>query len=138
MIHLRRPRRTILLSLLVVTPLGFATKFYPGPGAWWFNNYAGGLLYEVFWCLSAALGWPYASAFRIASLVLWITCALEFLQLWHPPFLEGIRATLIGRTLIGISFAWWDFPYYILGCGVGWFWIRSLQRAQSSTAARGG
>ena len=133
MIHLQKHRLPILISLLVVTPLGFAAKFYPGPGAWWFNNYAGGLLYEVFWCLAAVLLWPRASAFRIAVLVLVITCALEVLQLWHPPFLEGIRATFLGRTLIGTSFTWWDFPYYILGCGAGWLWIGSLQERDHRT-----
>ncbi|MCD6334242.1 MAG: DUF2809 domain-containing protein [Candidatus Latescibacteria bacterium] len=133
MIPLQKPRRAILRSLFVVTPLGFATKFYPGPGAWWFNNYAGGLLYEVFWCLAAGLMWPRASAFRIAARVLGITCALEFLQLWHPPFLEGIRATFIGRTLIGTSFTWWDFPYYILGWGAGWIWVGWLQERSQRT-----
>ena len=59
-------RFRVLLSLLFMLPLGFASKFYRGPGAWWFNDYAGGLLYEVFWCLAAAFVWPRASGFRIA------------------------------------------------------------------------
>ncbi|MDZ7261018.1 MAG: DUF2809 domain-containing protein [candidate division KSB1 bacterium] len=128
----RIPRKAVLISLLIVTPLGFMTKFYRGPSAWWFNDYAGGLLYEVFWCLVVIFIWPRASALMVAGWVLVVTCLLEFLQLYHSsPFLEAIRATFIGRTLIGTSFAWWDFPYYVIGCGMGWLWIRLLSQKSS-------
>jgi hypothetical protein len=110
--------------LLIITPLGFASKFYTGPDAWWFNNYAGGILYEMFWCFLVILLFPYATAFWVACLVLGITCLLECLQLWHPLFLESIRSTFIGSTLIGTTFAWWDFPHYAIGCFAGWFIIK--------------
>ncbi len=117
-------RSPTLISLLIITPLGFASKFYIGPAAWWFNNYAGGVFYEIFWCLVVILLLPYTSAFLIASFVLVITCFLEFLQLWHPPFLETIRSTFIGSALIGTTFTWWDFPHYVIGCFIGWILIR--------------
>jgi len=122
-------RRKIFISLICIVPLGFLTKFYQGPGALWFNNYAGGMLYEVFWCLAAAFVLPSASAFRIALTVFCVTCALEFLQLVHPAFLETIRSVFIGRTLIGTSFTWMDFPYYAVGCLIGWVWIHRLRKA---------
>jgi hypothetical protein len=125
---IRLYRRNILISLLSVVPLGFATKFYHGPGAHWFNDYAGGILYEVFWCLSASFIRPTAHTFRIAAWVFGFTCFLECLQLWHPAFLEVIRSTFVGRTLIGTSFTWWDFPYYTAGCGMAWWWMRFLLR----------
>jgi hypothetical protein len=50
--------------------------------------------------------------------VLAITCALEVLQLWHPPFLQAIRSTFAGRALIGTTFVWWDFIYYIVAAAV--------------------
>lgn len=123
------PRRKVFISLLFIVPLGFGSKFYRGTGEWWLNNYAGGMLYEVFWCLVAVFIWPRVSGFSVAILVFGITSFLEFLQLWHPPLLEAVRSTFIGRTLIGTSFTWWDFPYYIIGCCVGWIWIRLLKRS---------
>lgn len=39
-----------------------------------------------------------------------------------------IRNTWLGRTLIGTSFVWWDFPYYLLGCLLGWLYLRTLQK----------
>jgi hypothetical protein len=48
-----------------------------------------------------------------------VTCALEVLQLWHPAPLEAVRGTFLGRTLLGTTFVWWDFPHYALGCALG-------------------
>ena len=131
-----RTRLWTLLSLLAVTPLGFALKLYTGPGRAWANNYAAGVLYEIFWCLLLFLIRPRRpilspskDAGRIALVVLIATCILEFLQLWHPAPLEAIRATFLGRTLLGTTFSWWDFPHYLLGCGLGWLWMARLARA---------
>ena len=117
------------LGLAVVAPLGFATKLYAGPGHLWFNHYGGGVLYEVFWILVVFGLWPRPPwVGRIPAGVLAATCALEVLQLWEPWFLQAIRSTFVGRTLLGTTFVWWDFPHYLLGCVLGWLWIRRLAR----------
>ena len=119
--------KRVALSLLVVTPLGFAFKFYSGPGNCWLNNYGAGVLYEIFWILLTFLFFPSKrSANVIPIYVFTITSILEFLQLWHPPFLEIIRSSFLGSALIGTTFAWWDFPHYVLGCLLGWIWVRLL------------
>jgi hypothetical protein len=123
----RRARLWTLLSLLLVTPLGFGLKFYSGPGRNWGNNYAAGALYVVFWCLLLFLIRPRREfAARIAIGVLITTCLLEVLQLWHPPPLETIRHTFLGRTLLGTTFSWCDFPHYLLGAALGWVWMVRL------------
>jgi len=119
-------RWVILASLCVVTPGGFAFKFYDGPGRWWFHYYGAGVVYEIFWCLVFFLVWfRRENITKIAVWVLAITCLLEVLQLWHPPFLQSIRSTFVGRSLLGTTFVWWDFPHYVLGCGIGWLWMRA-------------
>jgi hypothetical protein len=121
-------RSFLILSLMVITPLGFYSKFYHGPLQNWVNNSLGGLFYEIFWCLLLALIIRKLTAARIATVVLVCTCVLEFLQLWHPPFLECTRANFFGRTVLGNSFAWWDFPYYFAGSGIGYLWLRRFER----------
>jgi hypothetical protein len=122
-------RGQILLSLAIVTPLGFLFKLYAGPGHRWLNNSAAGVLYEIFWCLVLFFVWPQRRyATRIAAGVLVATGVLEVLQLWHPRLLEQVRATFLGQALIGTTFAWEDFPYYVLGCMLGWLWMRALCR----------
>jgi len=118
-------RKYIVLALLVVTPAGFLFKFYSGPAQWWFSNYGAGLLYEVFWILVAFFFWPKKELVnRIPLWVFVVTCTLEALQLWHPWFLEKIRSYFLGRALIGTSFTWWDFPHYVIGCLIGWLFIK--------------
>lgn len=121
---LSTPRLHSFILLLIITPLGFTSKFYSGPGAWWVNNYAGGILYEMFWCFLVFLLFPYANTFWIACLVLVTTCSLECLQLWHPLFLESIRSTFVGSILIGTTFTLWDFPHYAIGCFASWFIVK--------------
>jgi hypothetical protein len=57
----------------------------------------------------------------VAVWVFLATAFLEILQLWHPPFLEAIRSTLMGRLLLGTTFVFSDFIYYAIGCILsGW------------------
>lgn len=112
------------MSLCVITPLGFWFKVYDGPGRWWFNDYGGGVAYEIFWCLVVFFFWPKKKgAAKIALCVFVITCVLETLQLWHPSFLQQIRVTFLGKALLGTTFVWWDFPHYALGSFIGWLWM---------------
>ena len=120
-------RRWIIFSLCIVTPLGFWSKSYTGPGFKWFNNYGGGVLYEVFWCLAVFFFVPSKkNALRIAAWVLIVTSLLEIMQLWRPEFLERIRETYLGAALLGTTFVWWDFPHYVLGCLIGFLLMRVI------------
>ena len=126
-------RWPILVSLCVITPAGFWCKSYAGPGSRWFNDYGGGVAYEIFWCLVVFFFWPRRKdAVKIAVGVFIVTCALETLQLWHLIFLEQIRATFAGKALIGTTFVWWDFPHYALGSFAGWLWMSGSARLFSS------
>jgi hypothetical protein len=120
--------KAALASLAVIVPVGFYGKFYRGPGAHWVNDSLDGVFYEIFWCLFLALPLPRTQPRKLAAGVLAATCVLEFLQLWHPPFLETIRSTFLGAAILGTTFDWTDFPYYFAGSGIGWFWLNRLRR----------
>jgi hypothetical protein len=119
----------VLVALFIVTPAGLLSKSYSGTGHKWFNEYGGGVLYEVFWCLVIFFFAPkrkYATTIAVA--VLLITCILETLQLWQPLFLQQARSSFLGRTLLGTTFVWWDFPHYVLGCFIGWLCMRAISK----------
>ena len=113
-------RARLLAVLAVITPLGLLTKLYTGPGASWVAGSAGGFLYVVFWIALLLALFPGLSRAAACSGVAAATCAIEFTQLWHPPFLERIRAHFLGHALIGSTFAWSDFPYYLAGALAGY------------------
>lgn len=120
--------RWTLISMIIIVPLGLYSKSYSGQAANWVNNSLGGVLYVIFWCLFAFLFLSNTNPWKIATAVFAITCFLEFLQLWHPTFLEILRSNFVGRTILGTSFTWLDFPYYIVGGGIGWIWMNFLQK----------
>ncbi|MHC4547510.1 MAG: ribosomal maturation YjgA family protein [Planctomycetota bacterium] len=109
-------RRRLALALAIVTPLGFATKLTDVALV---SGCLSGVLYVVFWILLVLLFRPQLNREFAALAVLLVTCALEFLQLWHPPLLETIRGTFLGHTLLGSWFTWWDFPCYAIGAALG-------------------
>ncbi|HIJ71459.1 MAG TPA: DUF2809 domain-containing protein [Planctomycetes bacterium] len=120
-------RRRILSALYIITLLGLLLWWYDGPGRRWFNFYLTCAAYEIFWCLVAFFFWPRKKdAWLIALVVLLLTCGIEFLQLWQPPFLQLIRSTFFGMALIGTDFVWGQFPYYFVGSLIGWFLMRHL------------
>jgi len=128
---MKKYRLLIFLLLIVIVPVGFYTKFYAGPGHDWVSNSLGGLIYEIFWCLVVALLFPLSKPWKIALWVLIITCLLEFLQLWHHPFLEFIRSNFIGRIVLGNSFNWMDFPYYVAGSAIGWYLLNIIRKVST-------
>jgi hypothetical protein len=122
-------RKFTLFSLVLITPLGFMIKMYSGPPDSWISQHLAGSFYEIFWILIIYLFLAERISIHIIPVfVFLLTSLLEFLQLWHPTFLEVVRSTFTGRVLIGSTFSWFDFPFYILGCIIGWFWIRALAR----------
>ncbi|HYQ90536.1 MAG TPA: DUF2809 domain-containing protein [Candidatus Competibacteraceae bacterium] len=86
----------------------------------------------MFWCLLGFWLQPRARPWRVALMVLMVTCLLEFLQRWHPPWLEWLLRFWLGQILLGTTFAWSDFPYYFLGAGLGWLWIQRFHPAQTN------
>ncbi len=122
-------RMKLIIGVLIITPLGFYSKFYEGPWAFWVNNSVGGVLYEIFWCLLAAAIFKNTNAWKIAGIVLLATCTLEVLQLSNAFVLTWIRQYFIGRVIIGTHFIWSDFIYYLLGCLLGALLIRLLNKS---------
>jgi hypothetical protein len=121
--------RAFIVGLIVI-PITFALKYYDGPCEWWLNNWGSSVGYEVFFMLLAFVMVPRRSAItQIAVWVCVITCALEFMQLWHPAWLRSIRSTFIGRGLLGTTFQWWDLPAYPVGCAVGWLLLHVTSRS---------
>jgi hypothetical protein len=125
-------RILILLSLLLIIPLGIFSKAYTGLGQEWVKDYSGDVLYEIFWCL--LIFWftpPSQDLTKLGKIALWvfaITCIIEVSQLWFYLVPVTIRSTFIWRMLLGNGFDWWDFPHYALGGLLGWKIIEQIAR----------
>lgn len=130
---MRKQKHLILavIVLLILVPVGFFSKLYSGIGHEWINNKLGGVFYEMFWCLVFYILLPKSKPIRIAIWVFIITCILEFVQLLDNSLLEIIRSNFIGQTIIGNSFTWSDFPYYIIGSFLGFLVLKGTEKAKA-------
>ncbi len=115
------------LGLVLVIPLGLVSKVYSGWGSAWVEGYLGDILFEMAWIFFIACLWPRVSAKHLSLWVFGLTSGVEVLQLWQPPWLQAIRATLAGKLLLGSTFVWGDFFYYALGCLLGWMALEVFQ-----------
>jgi len=138
-----------MAMLMTNDPLGYWVRFAEEPGPVWLHDALGSVAYEVFWILLLVFWMPTLSPLWAAipvgtakpNAICIATCALEVLQLWQHPVLLAMRATLIGRLVLGNTFTWTDFPAYFVGSAVGWGWVRSLRlryvgRSSQSHAAK--
>ncbi|MGL5804854.1 MAG: DUF2809 domain-containing protein [Xenococcaceae cyanobacterium] len=127
-----RSQLLLFISLLVIIPLGISTKFYTGIAEEWVKDYCGDILYEICWCLFIFSLIPkHKQKQAIVWIPVWVflvTCGLEFLQLWQTPILQIARSSFIGKLILGTTFVWWDFPYYLLGSWLGWLWLKQIYR----------
>ncbi|MCY7275496.1 MAG: DUF2809 domain-containing protein [Phormidesmis sp. CAN_BIN44] len=121
-------RVALLVCAIAIVPLGYITRFSQGFGADWLHDLADSLAYQMFWILLVMVCFPKSSLIWVAIAVFLVSCAIEFLQLWKPPFLQAIRATLPGRLVLGNTFTWSDFPPYALGSILGGAWVKALRQ----------
>lgn len=122
-----RDRIAILVSIVVIVPLGYGIRFSSGLGSPWLHDALGSIAYEIFWILLVTFFIPKKPVIWVAMGVCFFTGVVEFLQLWQPPFLQMLRSTLPGRLILGNSFAWLDFLPYFVGSFLGWLWVRPLR-----------
>ncbi len=120
-------RMALLVSMIFIIPLGYVVRFSQELNPAWLRDVLGSVAYEIFWVLLFAFLLPRVSLLRVAIGVCAATCAIEFLQLWKPPFLQAARSTLPGRLVLGNTFIWADFPVYFLGSFLGWLLTRFIK-----------
>lgn len=118
--------------MMAIVPFGYWVRSSQ-LGAGWVHDALGSIAYEIFWILLGVFLVPSASPAKLAICVGLATCAIEFLQLWQPPFLQMLRATVPGRLVLGNTFSWADFPAYLTGSVAGWQWVKRLRQPISIT-----
>jgi hypothetical protein len=84
-----------------------------------FAKYAG----DALWALMVFLGIGFVLATQgtalVAALAVAVSCADEFSQLYHAPWIDTVRRTTLGHLVLGDTFAWGDIAAYLVGIGFG-------------------
>ena len=120
-------RRSVIKSIFLlglIAALGFVTKLLPVFEGTWVANNLSGLFYVTELCLVVYIVFPGNPAFIYGLVAFLLTSILEFLQLWEPQFLMSIRGSFVGHTILGSSFSWMDFLFYLGGALLGWLLLQ--------------
>ncbi len=130
-----KKHKLIIYILILLVPIGLATKFYTGINYFWVNNSLSDILYEIFWSLLLFILFPKIKILTNVLIIFIITSGIEVLQLVDHHLLATARSTFLGKILLGTTFVWADFFYYFLGCLISYFILfyhkKQLDKAKS-------
>jgi hypothetical protein len=128
-----------VLSAIVVVSAGLASRRYRTHLPSFLGEYLG----DSSWALMLFLVVNFVLAGRplfqrcIISLVLAV--AVEVSQLYHEPWIDGIRNTTLGGLVLGFGFLWSDLVCYLVGITAGAFaeltvrrWRKKLRETNSA------
>ena len=123
--------------MIIVAALGVLAKAFPTDEAIWISNHLAGTFYVVELSLILYLIFPDHLTFSLVAVSFLLTSLVEFFQNWHPGFLEPVRASFIGHTILGSTFSWLDFPWYLAGAFLGWLLLQWIKPRQPSEGLEG-
>ena len=110
-----QPLLPVMLVLAFVVGLGLASRAYDGL----FPNALGKYPGDALWTVAVYLGWklvvPAMVPWKLGLMALGQSFGVEFLQLYHAPWLDGIRGNYFGHLLLGSTFNPMDFVAYSVG-----------------------
>ena len=111
-------RLPVMVALGGVIGLGLASRAYDGL----FPNALGKYPGDALWTVAAYLGWklvvPAMVPWKLGLMALGQSFGVEFLQLYHAPWLDGIRGNRFGHLLLGSTFNPMDLVAYTVGATV--------------------
>lgn len=113
-----RSRVVYGLLTLTVVGLGLASRRY---GSDWpfVRVYVGDALWALMVFFGIAFGVNRWSTRTVALAALGFCFGIEASQLYHAPWIDGIRATRLGGLVLGFGFLWSDLLCYVAGVAVG-------------------
>ena len=111
-------RLPVMVALGGVIGLGLASRAYDGL----FPNALGKYPGDALWTVAVYLGWklvfPAMVPWKLGLMALGQSFGVEFLQLYHAPWLDGIRGNRFGHLLLGSTFNPMDLVAYSVGATV--------------------
>jgi len=107
----------VVAAILLVCALGLGSRHFPIFPAF-LGKYPGDALWA--WMVFLLLGMigPMARTRRVGFAAVCVCFLVEFSQLWHAAWIDGIRSTRIGYLILGTTFHPPDLLAYLAGIAV--------------------
>lgn len=117
---MKRRRLAYSILYLLIIPMGYSTRRMPH----WYHSFiaefGGDTLWATMFVFLFRAIWPKPALWKIALGTYLFCLAIEVSQLYHAPWIEGLRSTFLGRMLLGSGFLWSDWLCYLTGVILGW------------------
>lgn len=114
-----RRRAIAIAAALATIALGLASRRYAPALPDFVAAYAGDALWALLVYLLATVIAPSAPIARRAIAALAFAFAIETSQLYHAPWIDGLRANRLGALVLGSGFLWSDLVCYTAGVACG-------------------
>lgn len=114
-IRWERTRLTYVLAagLSIVLGLLWRSGLVTMPG--FLLKYGGDALWSMVVFFGLGTLFTRTTTLRVALMAVAFSWAIEFLQLYHAPWIDSIRSTLLGRLVLGSTFNSPDLVAYVIG-----------------------
>jgi hypothetical protein len=129
----RRVAYGIATGLAVLA--GLASRAWPEMCPEELGKYPGDALWALMVFFALGVVAPAAPVASRAVAALGVSFAVEFSQLYHTPWIDGIRRTTLGHLVLGYGFSWSDLVAYTAGVVLGAA-CESLTRGPGGRSAR--
>lgn len=107
------------MAAIAVVVLGLSSRRYSRVLPDFLVSYAG----DTLWAMTAFFGvgmlFPRWSTLRVCITALLFAFAVELSQLYHSPWIDQIRRTMVGGFILGYGFLWSDLLCYVVGVSIG-------------------
>ena len=114
-----RTRFLYLFSAGLVVFAGLASRKYRKSLPTFLGDYAGDTLWALMLYLLVSTLIPKQSIQTRAVITLVLAILVEASQLYHAPWIDGIRNTTFGGLVLGFGFLWTDLVCYSVGITIG-------------------
>ena len=111
--------RGLCAGLLIATiTCGLASRRYANQLPALVGTYAGDVFWAamVFWIMATAS--PRSATWQIAFAAMALATLVEVCQLYHAPWIDELRGTMLGGLALGRGFLWSDLVCYAAGVAV--------------------
>ncbi len=112
-----RPAYALATTCVIGTGLLWRSGLLPLPN--FIAKYGGDSLWALVVFLGFGFVYPRITTTRLGVIAVSFAWAIEFSQLYHADWIDGIRATLPGRLILGTTFNSPDLLAYVVGIALG-------------------